>query len=161
MGIDCSNQLKCYLKALVAAIIMAAVGILIGWFLWTIIFSDVWTADKYLKLWRPLTAPEWQLMPTFYILYSIFFVFVYSKYAYNKTCPSGTKFGGGAIFGFHLWFITGLSPAIAMYISMPVSFDMAIIMPVENLLFNMFGGGFAAYILTHSRENEASESTSK
>jgi len=135
------------LRTIFAVIILTIVGSFSGWLVWGYLFNDVWSAPEFKNLWRPMDAKEWSFMPIASIIYAIFFTFLYCKFAKGKKCGGETYWGGGLIFGAQLWLVTGLMAGIWMYIIHPISAELAILTPIDNLITNVVGGAIVGKIV--------------
>lgn len=138
---------KCCFKGVLAIVIFTVIASVVGNYFWMDLYKDVWMADEFKHLWRPMEAEQWKNIPVINIIYSIAFVIGYAKFARGMRCPLGTRFGGGAIFGIYIWIFYGLLSSTWVYTMYPVSMELASIVAKEVLVTNIIGGGLVALLL--------------
>lgn len=155
---------KCFIKGIVAIILIAVISFMIGGYFWMDLYKDVWSAPEFSHLWRDHNDPQWlKILPIPHVIYAIAFVMGYCKFASGLKCPLGTKLGGGVIFGLYVWIFTGVNPTLWSYIVYPVSFDVASIIAKEMLLINAIAGIISAALIgkkTCSASGQEGESCS-
>lgn len=154
----CMGKKKKCLNTILAMVLFAAANMAVCYAIWMNLFFDVWNAPEMKVLFREETDPLSQYCWVTMLLTTVIFVGLFRKYATYTCSPCGTKFGRGAMFGFHIFLISGLIGSLNWFFGARIVIEIFYASLLSGFFGFVIGGGLVGLVLLHcNKKTECSK----